>query len=103
MSIFPTRILLATDGSKEARSGRHRGRRRALPRTPALRCMWRTSEWCPFSWRAIAIQGRSAITASSTSTSKRKSREQLRKLSWRVKVAGGAVAGTHLRMGRVDL
>jgi len=31
------------------------------------------------------------------------SRERLRKLSWRVKVAGGAVAGTHLRMGAVDL
>jgi nucleotide-binding universal stress UspA family protein len=31
------------------------------------------------------------------------SRERLRKLSWRVKVAGGAVAGTHLRIGAVDL
>jgi nucleotide-binding universal stress UspA family protein len=31
------------------------------------------------------------------------SRERLRKLSWRVKVAGGAVAGTHLRMGAVAL
>ena len=31
------------------------------------------------------------------------SRELLRKLSWRVKVAGGTVAGTHLRMGAVDL
>jgi nucleotide-binding universal stress UspA family protein len=31
------------------------------------------------------------------------SRELLRKLSWRVKVAGGTVAGAHLRMGEVDL
>ena len=31
------------------------------------------------------------------------SRERLRELSWRVKVAGGTVAGTHLRMGAVDL
>jgi nucleotide-binding universal stress UspA family protein len=31
------------------------------------------------------------------------SRERLRKLSWRVKVAGGTVAGSHLRMGAVDL
>jgi len=30
-------------------------------------------------------------------------RELLRKLSWRVKVAGGPVAETHLRMGEVDL
>jgi nucleotide-binding universal stress UspA family protein len=30
-------------------------------------------------------------------------RELLRKLSWRVKVAGGEVAGTHLGMGEVDL
>jgi len=31
------------------------------------------------------------------------SRELLRKLSWQVKVAGGTVAETHLRMGEVDL
>jgi nucleotide-binding universal stress UspA family protein len=31
------------------------------------------------------------------------SRELLRKMSWRVKVAGGTVAGAHLRMGEVDL
>jgi nucleotide-binding universal stress UspA family protein len=31
------------------------------------------------------------------------SRERLRELSWRVKVAGGIVAGSHLRMGAVDL
>ena len=30
-------------------------------------------------------------------------RELLRKLSWRVKVAGGDVAGAHLRMGEVEL
>ena len=30
-------------------------------------------------------------------------RELLRKLSWRVKVAGGDVAGAHLGMGEVDL
>jgi nucleotide-binding universal stress UspA family protein len=31
------------------------------------------------------------------------SRELLRKQSWRVKAAGGTVAGTHLRMGEVAL
>jgi nucleotide-binding universal stress UspA family protein len=31
------------------------------------------------------------------------SRELLRKLSWRVKAAGSTVAGTHLRIGAVDL
>ena len=31
------------------------------------------------------------------------SRERLRELSWRVKAAGGTVAGSHLRMGAVDL
>ncbi len=30
------------------------------------------------------------------------SRELLRKLTWRVKVAGGTVAGSHLRMGPAD-
>lgn len=30
-------------------------------------------------------------------------RERLRSRSWRVKVAGGEVAGSHLRMGEVDL
>lgn len=32
----------------------------------------------------------------------RESREVLRKLTWRVKVAGRTVAGAHLRMGRPD-
>ncbi len=32
----------------------------------------------------------------------RESREVLRKLTWRVKVAGGTVAGAHLRVGRPD-
>jgi nucleotide-binding universal stress UspA family protein len=31
------------------------------------------------------------------------SRQRLRELSWRVKAAGGTVAGSHLRMGKVDL
>jgi nucleotide-binding universal stress UspA family protein len=31
------------------------------------------------------------------------SRQLLRELSWRVKVVGGTVAGTHLRMGAVNL
>src|SRR5215216_6603451 len=57
MSIFPTKILLATDGSE----------RRLYEQIEEV------------------------------------SRELLRKLTWQVKVAGGTVAGAHLRMGQVDL
>jgi nucleotide-binding universal stress UspA family protein len=111
MSIFPTRILLASDGSEEAelaalravelaqRTGSelhlvHVGQAPAfLMSDPGARdynlMLYRTRGYNHNRMLYEEIED--------------EARELLRKLSWRVKVAGGEVAGAHLRMGEVDL
>jgi nucleotide-binding universal stress UspA family protein len=99
MSIFPTRILLATDGSKEAQLA-------------ALRAV-DTAENTDSELHVVHVGVIPTFLESYPGTLgyERKlyeqidemSRELLRKQTWRVKVAGGTVAGAHLRMGVVDL
>jgi nucleotide-binding universal stress UspA family protein len=99
MSIFPTRILLATDGSKEAQLA-------------ALRAV-DIAENTDSELHVVHVGVIPTFLESYPGTLgyERKlyeqidemSRELLRKQTWRVKVAGGTVAGAHLRMGVVDL
>jgi nucleotide-binding universal stress UspA family protein len=99
MSIFPTRILLATDGSKEAQLA-------------ALRAV-DIAENTDSELHVVHVGVIPTFLESYPGTLgyERKlyeqidemSRELLRKQTWRVKVAGGTVAGAHLRMGGVDL
>jgi nucleotide-binding universal stress UspA family protein len=99
MSIFPTRILLATDGSEEAELA-------------ALRAM-DIAEKTDSELHVVHVGVVPLFLLSYPRTLgyygklyeqiEEDSRERLRELSWRVKVAGGTVAGSHLRMGAVDL
>jgi nucleotide-binding universal stress UspA family protein len=97
MSIFPMRILLATDGSEEAE-------------VAALRAV-DLAEWTDSELHVVHVGVVPLFLLSDPGTLgyngklydeiEEEFRELLRKLSWRVKVAGGTVAGTHLRMGEV--
>ena len=99
MSIFPTRILLATDGSEEAELA-------------ALRAV-DIAETTDSELHVVHVGVLPTFLESYPGTLgyegklyeqiQEESRERLRELSWRVKVAGGTVAGSHLRMGAVDL
>jgi nucleotide-binding universal stress UspA family protein len=99
MSIFPTRILLATDGSEEAELA-------------ALRAV-DIAETTDSELHAVHVGVLPTFLESYPGTLgyseklyeqiQEESRERLRELSWRVQVAGGTVAGSHLRMGKVDL
>jgi nucleotide-binding universal stress UspA family protein len=99
MSIFPTRILLATDGSQEARLA-------------ALRAV-EIAEMTDSELHVVRVGVVPTFLQSYPGTLgydhklyeqiEEDSRELLRKESWRVKAAGGSVAGTHHRMGVVDL
>jgi nucleotide-binding universal stress UspA family protein len=99
MSIFPTRILLATDGSEEAELA-------------ALRAV-ELAETTDSELHVVHVGVLPTFLESYPGTLgyygklyeqiQEESRERLRELSWRVKVAGGTVAGSHLRMGAVDL
>ncbi len=99
MGPFPTRILLATDGSEEAE----------LAALKAVDLAQRTdSELHVVHVGVVPIflksyPGTPGYDGKLYEQIEEVSRELLRKLSWRVKVAGGTVAGTHLRMGEVDL
>ena len=99
MSIFPTRILLATDGSEEAE----------LATLRALDIAERTDSELHVVHVGVvprfleSYPGTLGYERRIYKQIEEESRQRLRELSWRVKVAGGTVAGSHLRMGKVDL
>jgi len=99
MSIFPTRILLATDGSEEA----------DLAALRAVELAQKTDSELHVVHIGVlptileSYPGTLGYSGKLYEQIQEQSRERLRELSWRVKVAGGTVAGTHLRMGKVDL
>jgi nucleotide-binding universal stress UspA family protein len=97
MSVFPTRILLATDGSEEAK----------------LAAMWAVdiAQKTDSELHVVHVGLVPRFLESYPGTLgyydklyeqiEEESSELLRELSWGVKVAGGTVAGAHLRMGKV--
>jgi nucleotide-binding universal stress UspA family protein len=96
MSIFPTKILLATDGSAEAESAAQVAAELAEKTGSELHVVY--VEVIPY------FAQYSAGTAASYDRElyekiEEEAQETLRKLTWQVKVAGGAVAEDHLRMG----
>ena len=99
MSRFPTRILLATDGSEEAE----------LAATRAVELADATDSELHVGHVGLvpifvdSYPGTLGYDRRLYEQIEEKSRELLRRESWRVKAAGGTVAGTHLRMGAVPL
>jgi nucleotide-binding universal stress UspA family protein len=99
MSIFPTRILLATDGSEEAE----------LAATRAVDIAEKTDSELHVVHVGVvpsflvSYPGTLGYERRLYDQIEEESRQLLRELSWRVKVVGGTVAGTHLRMGQVAL
>ena len=99
MSSFPTKILLATDGSEEA----------ALAALRAVDLGQSTDSELHVVHVGVvptfleSYPGTLGYDGKLYEELEEESRELLRKESWRVKVAGGTVAGAHLRMGSADL
>jgi nucleotide-binding universal stress UspA family protein len=99
MSIFPTRILLATDGSEEAELAALRAVDIAENTDSELHVV-HVGAVPTF---LVSYPGTLGYDRKLYEQIEEESRELLRKESWRVKAAGGTVAGAHLRMGVVDL
>jgi nucleotide-binding universal stress UspA family protein len=99
MSIFPTRMLLATDSSEEAEMATIRAVELAQ-RTDAQLHVVHVGVVPSF---LVSYPGTIGYDGKLYEQIQEQSRELLRKASWRVKVAGGTVASAHLRMGEVDL
>jgi nucleotide-binding universal stress UspA family protein len=99
MSIFPTRILLATDGSKEAELAALR----AVDLADATDSELHVVHVGVVPSFLVSYPGTLGYERRLYDQIEEESRQLLRELSWRVKAAGGTVAGTHLRMGQVAL
>jgi nucleotide-binding universal stress UspA family protein len=99
MGIFPTRILLATDGSEGADLAASRAVDLAR-RTGSELHLVHVGCAPVFLMSYPGALGYNRILYEQIEG---EARERLQKLSWRVKVAGGDVAGEHLRMGAADL
>jgi nucleotide-binding universal stress UspA family protein len=99
MSIFPTRILLATDGSQEAELATIRAVDLAQSTDSELHLV----HVGVVPLFLLSYPGTLGYYGKLYEQIEEESRTLLRKESWRVKVAGGTVAGTHLRIGEVDL
>src|ERR687895_539428 len=99
MGLFPTRILLATDGSEEAE----------LAALRAVDIAERTDSELHVVHVGVlptfleSYPGTLGYSGKLYEQIEEDSRELLRELSWRVEMAGGTVAGTHLRVGAGDL
>ena len=99
MSIFPTRILLATDGSEEAELAATRAADIAEKTGSELHVV-HVGVVPSF---LVSYPGILGYELRLYDQIVEESRQRLRELSWGVKLAGGTVAGTHLRMGQVTL
>jgi nucleotide-binding universal stress UspA family protein len=99
MSIFPTKILLATDGSTEAESAAQLAAELADKTGSELHVVY--VEVVPYSaqYSAAAAVGYDRELYEKI---KEEGRQTLRKLTWQVKLAGAAVAENHLRLGAPD-
>ena len=99
MSTFPTRILLAIDGSKEAELAALR----AVDLADATDAELHVVHVGVVPRFLESYPGTLGYERRLYDQIEEESRQLLRELSWRVKVVGGTVAGTHLRMGAVAL
>jgi nucleotide-binding universal stress UspA family protein len=99
MSIFPTRILLATDGSEEAQLATLRAVDLAQRTDSELHVV----HVGVVPTLLVSYPGTLGYHGKLYEQIQEQSRELLRKESWRVKASEGTVAGAHLRMGKVDL
>src|SRR3712207_5261365 len=99
MSIFPTRILLATDGSEEAELAALR----AVDIADATESELHVVHVGVVPTFLQSYPGTLGCDGRLYEQIEERSRELLRKQSWRVKARRGTVGGAHLRMGTVDL
>jgi len=97
VSIFPTKILLANDGSEAELAART-----AIDLTDAMISELHISYVGVLPKFLKGGPGTRDYDGVMYEQIERESREMLRKLAWRVKVASGTVAAAHLRMGQAD-
>lgn len=105
MSIFPTRILLATDGSEEAQLATRTAADLAEKTNSELHVVYVWEAANPYA-EDVQMAGDEPVNprldAELRRQFERQARERLDVEAERVRAAGGTVAQAHLRMGRAD-
>jgi nucleotide-binding universal stress UspA family protein len=105
MSIFPTKILLATDGSREARLAAKTAIDLAESTNSELHILYVEEAANPYV-DAVELAGDEQVSPRLDADLKRQferhAREVLEAEAERVRAAGAAVAQDHLRMGKAD-
>ena len=99
MGSFPTKILVATDGSEEAELATIR----AVDLARSTDSELHVAHVGVIPTLLVSYPGALGYDGKLYERIEEESRELLRKESWRAEAAGGTVAGAHLRMGAVDL
>jgi nucleotide-binding universal stress UspA family protein len=105
MSIFPTKILLATDGSKEAELASRTAADLAQSTGSELHVLYVWEAANPYV-EAVGLAGDEPVTPRLDAELKRQFDLQARAVldaqSEKVRAVGGTVAQAHLRMGKAD-
>jgi len=105
MSIFPTKILLATDGSEEAELASRTTADLAKSTDSELHILYVWEAANPYV-DTVELAGDEPVSqrldAELRRTFERRAREVLDAETERVRAAGGTVAQAHLRMGKAD-
>jgi nucleotide-binding universal stress UspA family protein len=104
MSIFPSTILLAIDGSEETELATRKAVDLADTTSSELHVVF-VGQLPNFLMKVkdpdVVIVDRLGVDRMLYDEIERESLEILRRLTWQVKLSGGTVAGAHLRMGGV--
>ena len=105
MSIFPTKILLATDGSKEAELASRTAAELAQSTGSELHVLYVWEAANPYV-EAVGLAGDEPVTLRLDAELKRQFDRQARTMldaqEEKVRAVGGTVAQAHLRMGKAD-
>ncbi|HSK83647.1 MAG TPA: universal stress protein [Rubrobacter sp.] len=105
MSIFPTKILLATDGSREAKLAANTAIDLANSTNSELHILYVGEAANPYV-QAVDLAGDEQLSPRQDAELKREfeqqARERLEAEAEMVRAAGGTVAHMHLRMGKAD-
>jgi nucleotide-binding universal stress UspA family protein len=105
MSIFPTKILLATDGSRDAQLAATTAADLAKSTGSELHVHYVGEAANPYAER-VGLAGAEAVPSRLGAELEREFEQQAREVldaeAERVRAAGGTVAQAHLRMGKAD-
>jgi nucleotide-binding universal stress UspA family protein len=97
VSIFPTRILVATDGSEDSRLASRTAVELARETSSELHVVY------VLPWPDEGVRDLWGFDASARSAAEGRGRERLKELAAGIEASGGTLAGTHFEVGNPEV